>query len=63
MSCLHIGREEQNLPPVSKAEHTLVSIGLSISATDWMVVPWTRILPILGAVRLGKRGTKASYTI
>lgn len=63
MFCLHIGREEQNLPPVSKAEHTLVSVGLSISATDWMVVPWTRVLPILVTVRLGKTDIKASYTI
>lgn len=59
MFCLPIGkgRTEFSGLPVSKAEHTLVSVGLSISATNWMVVPWTHVL-ILGAVRLGKTGTK-----
>lgn len=51
------GKDRIKRLPVSKAEHTLVSVGLSISATDWMVVPWTHVL-ILGAVRLGKTSTK-----
>lgn len=54
------GKDRIKWLPVSKAEHTLISIGLSIRATNWTVVPWTRMRTITVAVRLGKTGTKKS---
>lgn len=49
--------------PVGKAEHTLVGVGLSISPTDWVVVPRTsRQMAVLVACRLGEDRQRRSDT-